>query len=76
MTGIELVDKRGNVRKHVAELFYEKCIKNKLRKDEIKIKQDGTRRTPDNPKEIQLEIQVLTVWYSDIIMALYLGRRD
>jgi len=27
LTGIELVDKRGNVRKHVAELFYEKCVK-------------------------------------------------
>jgi len=31
LTEIELVDKRGNVRKHVAELFYEKCEKNFVR---------------------------------------------
>ena len=42
LTGVELVDENGNVRKHVAELFYEKCLNNRLRKDEIQFKKDGT----------------------------------
>lgn len=32
LTGIELFDKKGNVRQHVAELFFEKCLKNNWKK--------------------------------------------
>lgn len=30
LTGIELIDKDGKVRKHVASLFFDKCLKNAL----------------------------------------------
>ncbi len=60
LTGVELVDKQGNVRKHVAELFYEKCVKNKLRKDEIAVKQDGTTNLKLAALPIMMEIQKVT----------------
>ena len=60
LTGIELVDKRGNVRKHVAELFYEKCVNNKLRKDEIKVKSDGTTNLKLAALPVMMDIQKVT----------------
>lgn len=42
LTGLELLDADGKVREHVAELFYEKCLNNRLGKNEIRFKQDGT----------------------------------
>lgn len=42
LTGLELVDQKGFVREHVAELFYDKCLNNRLGKDEIQFKKDGT----------------------------------
>ena len=30
LTGIELIDEDGNMREHVSELFYSKCLNNKL----------------------------------------------
>jgi len=41
LTGVELLDRHGHVRHHVADLFYEKCVNNRLRKDEIKLRADG-----------------------------------
>ncbi len=42
LTGVELIDKDGNIRKHTSELFFEKCLRNRLAKNEIKFKLDGT----------------------------------
>ena len=42
LTGLELIDEEGNVREHVAELFFDKCINNRLGKNEIQFKKDGT----------------------------------
>lgn len=42
LTGLDLVDEKGVVREHVAELFYDKCLNNRLGKDEIQFKKDGT----------------------------------
>ena len=42
LTGIELLDKDGNVLHHQALNFYRKCIENKLGINEIRFKLDGT----------------------------------
>lgn len=42
LTGIELIDDNGNLREHVSELFYTKCVNNRLSKTEIRLKKDGT----------------------------------
>lgn len=42
LTGIELIDEDGNIREHVSKLFFEKCIKNTLSKEEFQMKKDGT----------------------------------
>ncbi len=42
LTGLELIDEEGNVREHVAELFFVKCVNNRLGKNEIQFKNDGT----------------------------------
>ena len=42
LTGIEMIDNEGNVREHVSELFYSKCLNNQLAKDEIQFKKNGT----------------------------------
>jgi len=60
LTGIELIDKQGNIRKHVAELFYEKCVKNRLRKDEIRVKLDGTTSLKLAALPVMMDIQKVT----------------
>lgn len=42
LTGIELVDKNGNVLRNQSMNFYRKCIENKLGVEEIRFKRDGT----------------------------------
>lgn len=42
LTGIELIDEKGNVVHHQADNFYRKCIENKLGLDEFQLKKDGT----------------------------------
>ena len=42
LTGIEMIDEDGNVREHVSELFYYKCLNNQLAKEEIRFKKNGT----------------------------------
>lgn len=42
LTGLELIDKDGNVLHHQAVNFYRKCIENKLGKEEFRFKVDGT----------------------------------
>lgn len=60
LTGIELVDKNGNIRNHVSELFYEKCLNNRLRKDEIKVKADGTTNLKLAALPVMMDIQKVT----------------
>lgn len=42
LTGLEMIDANGNIREHVSELFYVKCLNNTLSKKEIRFKKDGT----------------------------------
>lgn len=42
LTGLELIDKDGNVLHHQAVNFYRKCIENKLGIEEIQLRKDGT----------------------------------
>ena len=42
LTGLELIDEKGNVLKNQSLNFYRKCITNKLSNQEIQFKQDGT----------------------------------
>lgn len=42
LTGIELIDKEGNILHNQAINFYRKCVKNKLGIDEIQFRADGT----------------------------------
>lgn len=42
LTGVELVNKNGDVLHGQSMNFYRKCIENKLSRDEIRFKKDGT----------------------------------
>lgn len=42
LTGLELIDVDGNVIRRQSENFYRKCIENKLSRDELQFKADGT----------------------------------
>lgn len=42
LTGVDMIDENGNRREHVAELFYVKCLNRTLKKNEIRLKRDGT----------------------------------
>ncbi len=60
LTGVELVDRHGHIRHHVSDLFYEKCISNRLRKDEIKLRTDGTTNLKLAALPVMMEIQKVT----------------
>lgn len=60
LTGIELLDNNGKVREHVAELFYDKCVKNRLAKKEIQFKKDGTTNLKLVSLPILMEIYKVT----------------
>lgn len=42
LTGLQLLDDKGNVIQHCSEYFYKKCISKKLSNSEIGFKPDGT----------------------------------
>jgi hypothetical protein len=42
LTGIELIDKEGNLLRNQSVNFYRKCVENKLGLEELQFKQDGT----------------------------------
>ena len=60
LTGLELVDENKRVRQHVSELFLEKCIKNRLAKDEIQFKSDGTSNLKLESLPVMMSIQNVT----------------
>lgn len=42
LTGLELIDKNGNILRHQSVNFFRKCMENKLSSEEIMFKRDGT----------------------------------
>lgn len=60
LTGIELIDVNGNIRSNAAGLFYSKCVKNRLRKDEICFRKDGTTNLKLMALPVLMDIQKIT----------------
>jgi len=60
LTGVELIDRTGKIRKHVADLFYEKCLHNRLGKNEIQFKKDGTTNLKLAALPALMKIQEIT----------------
>ena len=60
LTGIELINADGNVREHVAELFFNKCLKNTLKKNEIQFRKDGTTNLKLAALPVMMQIQKVT----------------
>jgi len=60
LTGIELIDDKGNVLYHQALNFYRKCIENKLSIDEIKFKDDGTSHLKLQALPVLLDVTKIT----------------
>lgn len=60
LTGIELLDEEGKIREHVAELFFNKCLRNGLKKSEIQFKKDGTTNLKLAALPVIMQIQKVT----------------
>jgi len=60
LTGIELLDEEGKIREHVAGLFFNKCLRNGLKKSEIQFKKDGTTNLKLAALPIIMQIQKVT----------------
>lgn len=60
LTGIEMIDSFGTIQKNVSSLFYSKCIRNTLRKDEICFKTDGTTHLKLQALPVIMSIQKVT----------------
>lgn len=70
LTGIELIDEDGKLREHVAELFFNKCLRNTLKKNEIQFRKDGTTNLKLAALPVIMQIQKVTK-----IAGNYNGRR-
>lgn len=60
LTGVELIDKQGKIRKNVSELFFEKCLRNRLAKNEICFRKDGITNLKLTALPIIMNIQKVT----------------
>ena len=60
MTGLELVDKNGNVIQHQSVNFYRKCVENKLGIDEFRFKTDGTTQLKLSALPVLMDIAKIT----------------
>lgn len=60
LTGLELIDKDGNVLKHQAINFYRKCVENKLGLDEFKFKEDGTTHLKLEALPVLMDVTKIT----------------
>ena len=60
LTGIEMIDSNGKIRKNVSALFYKKCLRNTLKKDEICFKSDGTTHLKLLALPVIMDIQKVT----------------
>lgn len=60
LTGLELVDKKGNVLRNQSVNFYRKCVENKLSTDEFQFKRDGTTQLKLEALPTLLDITKIT----------------
>lgn len=60
LTGIELLNEEGKIREHVAGLFFNKCLRNGLKKSEIQFKKDGTTNLKLAALPVIMQIQKVT----------------
>ena len=60
LTGLELIDKKGNVLCNQSMNFYRKCIENKLGLEEFRFKQDGTTQLKLAALPVLMDISKIT----------------
>lgn len=60
LTGLELIDKKGNVLRNQSMNFYRKCIDNKLGLEEFQFKKDGTTQLKLKTLPILMDITKIT----------------
>lgn len=60
LTGLELVDKKGNVLYNQSKNFFRKCIENKLGLEEFRFKQDGTTQLKLAALPMLLDVSKIT----------------
>ncbi len=60
LTGLELVDKNGNVLYNQSKNFFRKCIENKLGLEEFRFKQDGTTQLKLAALPMLLDVSKIT----------------
>lgn len=60
LTGLELMDKKGNVLRNQSMNFYRKCIENKLSLEEFRFKQDGTTQLKLAALPVLMDITKIT----------------
>ena len=60
MTGLELIDKKGNVLRNQSMNFYRKCIENKLSVEELRFKQDGTTQLKLEALPVLMDVTKIT----------------
>ena len=60
LTGLELIDKNGDVLRNQSMNFYRKCIENKLSVDELRFKPDGTTQLKLEAVPVLMDITKIT----------------
>ena len=60
LTGLELIDKKGNVLCNQSKNFFRKCIENKLGLEEFRFKQDGTTQLKLAALPMLLDVSKIT----------------
>lgn len=60
LTGLELIDKNGNVLCNQSKNFFRKCIENKLGLEEFRFKQDGTTQLKLAALPMLLDVSKIT----------------
>lgn len=60
LTGLELIDKKGNVLRNQSMNFYRKCIENKLSVEELRFKQDGTTQLKLEALPVLMDVTKIT----------------
>lgn len=60
LTGLELIDRNGNVLHNQSMNFYRKCIENKLGLEEIQFRQDGTTHLKLSALPVLMDVTKIT----------------
>lgn len=77
LTGLELIDKKGNVLRNQSMNFYRKCIENKLGVEEFRFKQDGTTQLKLRALPILMDVTKITKitgGYNDVRPYLFVDK--